>query len=505
MDRIKDTACREIITAGSGTIISPRGPSSEATPDSWVARYGDKHRMSRVANWPLGIEPPKKVRVNWRSNHWVLQWWEPRARKNVAERVDGDLIAAIARAREIDRRLLEFKASGNVSQRTKHRELVERYLRDLDARADAGEIEPRSFTRYRSALIGHYLAFAELPENSRRWPFAMNADREFALGLARFLRARSVSPNGRGGTAGGHPMKSGGFVIDAVRSLYAWAADPDRGQLLGDGFRNPFLRKASQRGQSRDPFGEPDVTSAMAQLLFEACDDYQLRLFAPMTFYGLRASEPAYLFGEYVDDLWLRVPCNPEIGYTTKGKRDKRLPLLEPLRQLLGAPRPGLLFLRRSVAEGKERPPLLGSSLAQLEAEFQKRVRQSPGASAVDRQKVRDKVLKEAGATSYDRIEAEFQSLARRLDWPSTATLKDLRHLFATTMAAAGMPEPYRQYLMGHATTTAVIGIYTHLNRLREQYVLAVDREWRPLVERIERRTTGTATKAPDLNVSTSF
>jgi hypothetical protein len=98
----------------------------------------------------------------------------------------------------------------------------------------------------------------------------------------------------------------------------------------------------------------------MAVGLLRACDDYQLRLFATLIFYGLRAAEPTYLFGEHLDDQWLRVPCIPELGYTTKGKRDKRLPLFEPLKTMLGRAKPGLLFVRRAVAEGREQCPLLG-------------------------------------------------------------------------------------------------------------------------------------------------
>jgi hypothetical protein len=50
------------------------------------------------------------------------------------------------------------------------------------------------------------------------------------------------------------------------------------------------------------------------------------------------------------------------------------------------------------------------------------------------------------------------------------------------------MPEPYRQYLMGHATTSAAIGVYTHLNRVRELYLAAVEKELAPLVATLERR-----------------
>jgi hypothetical protein len=179
----------------------------------------------------------------------------------------------------------------------------------------------------------------------------------------------------------------------------------------------------------------------MAGQLLGACDDYQLRLFAVFVFYGLRAAEPVYLFGEYLDEDWLRVPCNPKIAYTTKGKRDKRLPLLHPLKDLIGPAQAGLLFVRRQVAEGKEKPPLLGSPLARLEEEFRRRVTESSAGSAAHRYTIRDTLLKEAGATSYDQIESEFGVLARRLAWAKAATLKDLPHFRSWRLGDAGRLE----------------------------------------------------------------
>ena len=133
-------------------------------------------------------------------------------------------------------------------------------------------------------------------------------NREFALGFAAFLSNREVSPNGSENAAK-RRMAGQRFVWDVVRTMYLWAADQDRGNLLSEGFRNPFLRHAGARKAPADPFGEPDVTVDMAVALLEGCDDYQLRLFSLLAFYGLRAAEPAFLFGEYIADGWLRVPA----------------------------------------------------------------------------------------------------------------------------------------------------------------------------------------------------
>ncbi len=176
---------------------------------------------------------------------------------------------------------------------------------------------------------------------------------------------------------------------------------------------------------------------AMAADLLTICDPYQFPIFALYIFCCLRTAEPCYLFGEHIEEGWLKVPCMPDLAYTTKGKRDKRLPLVNPLRPLL-EPRPGLLRLRRVAAEGKEHAPLLGRPLAALIAEFQTRLTRE-SMTAGQRQRLRDRIIREAGGLDYDRIEEEFRGLAARLNWRPQATLKDFRHLFASSLANAGL------------------------------------------------------------------
>ncbi|HKB41103.1 MAG TPA: hypothetical protein VKD72_32040 [Gemmataceae bacterium] len=285
-------------------------------------------------------------------------------------------------------------------------------------------------------------------------------------------------------------MRGHGFVLDTVRAMFEWAADADRGALLAEGFRNPFLRRGERRSLLQgDPLAEPDVTLPMALEMVKACDGYQLRLFLPLLVFGLRATEPCWLFREFLDAGWLRVPCLPELGYSTKGRRDKRFPLLEDLNDfwdLLRADRTqGLLYLRRAVDEGGENAPLRERSLEQITAEYRRRCGASKKPDAATRRRLRDEVLADAGGLRYDDIEREFRSLARQLGWPRQATLKDLRHLFATTMNNASLPETYRRYLMGQSPGKAALTAYTHLNELHRHFAEAVRREWQPLLDAV--------------------
>ena len=88
----------------------------EATPakSSWTRKYGDRHRFERVTDFPAGIVPPRRVRIYRRNGHHLLRWWDPAARRNLAERVDGDLVTAIVRARQVEERITHFRAGGQL-------------------------------------------------------------------------------------------------------------------------------------------------------------------------------------------------------------------------------------------------------------------------------------------------------------------------------------------------------------------------------------------------------
>jgi hypothetical protein len=309
----------------------PTDQDAEAKAGEWAARYGEKHAWRRLEEFPPGLTPPTKVRLYRRADHFLLNWWDPGEKRNRSERVDGDLLTALTRARQVDQRVRAFKTAGAGKRvRLGHAELVSGFVADLGRRAEAGEVAPLTVDRYASALR-HYLDYCERPEVSRTYPTAARVNREFRLGFAAFLSA--LPARGRG--AGGH-----GFVLDAVRAMYEWGADPDRGGLLPDGFRNAFCLAAGRKPVFRgDPLAPPDITLAMALDLVAATDQFQLRLFGLILVFGLRAAEPCTLFAEHLRDGWLRVPCVPELDLLTEGRRDKTLPLIAELDPFLGVVR----------------------------------------------------------------------------------------------------------------------------------------------------------------------
>ncbi len=459
------------------------------TSDVWFARYSKRHRLVRVKKMPNGVRPPRKVRIYRRRDHTLLQWWEPSTKRTHSLRVEGDLLDALAKAREIDERLTNFKRSGHCSRRLTVLALTEKYLEDIRKRTDAGQLAVASDRRTRSAL-GHFQTFAQGPPISTRYAVAHSVDRAFVLEFEAWLRQRRVCANGRGDSASGRLMASADLVIDIVRSMFHWAADPERGNLLPAGFINPFRRHGQRsRKAQRDPLGEPDVDVAMAAEFLKACDSYQLRLFAPIIMWGLRPTEAIWMFRESMDGTFLRHTCIDDLNYTTKGVRNKSLPLIEPLSQLLASgAKEGLVLRRRAVEEGREQPTLVGRSQQELIQAYQKRCGEQSATTANDRQRVRDQVLYDAGALTYKRIQGEFIQIAQQLSWPSSATLKDFRHLCQTALDNGGMTREERQYLMGQSLGTAAITAYIHINKLPEHYTRAVESEMAPILQVLRER-----------------
>ena len=61
---------------------------------------------------PPGSKCPGAYGSTSARDHHLLQWWDSAAKQNLSERVDGDLVAAVFRARQIDERLEHFRSSG---------------------------------------------------------------------------------------------------------------------------------------------------------------------------------------------------------------------------------------------------------------------------------------------------------------------------------------------------------------------------------------------------------
>ncbi|MBR9804549.1 hypothetical protein GYB59_23905 [bacterium] len=402
------------------------------------------------------------------------------------------------RAREIEERLARARSSGLGVAKLTFQQLHEQYVEMLRTRADADEISPKTLSRYSSAL-NHFLEFASQDKIDLQYRFAANVDQKFVLSFKAFLSNLRVSPNGHP-HAKPQPLKSIGYVLGVVRGMFSWGTNEKSGPLLPMEFRNPFQANITTRKDRRaqDLFGDPDVTIEMASNFLQRCDEYQLRLFSPIILFGLRASEPCFVFREDLDAEWLRVIGRPELGYDTKGLRDKRLPLSLELHELLTAHRVEdscLLLTRRSVFEGTEEVMEKASTAADMIDRYRQYCESERNPSATTRARIFHQLIKEAGGLDYDHIDREFRKVAAQLRWPKAATLKDFRHLFSTSLENAGVPLFYRRYLMGQSPGTSPVTTYTHLNQLREQHQRAVGSTLAPLYQAFQERVADLGVK----------
>ena len=459
--------------------------------NNWVKKYSERHRFHRVLQLSAGIKMPRKVRIYQRSEHFVLQWWDRQFKKTLSTRVDGDLIEAISKAREIDENLLNFRRSGKCNARINQVQLLAQYQAHLERRSNSGEISLTTVNRYRSAL-SHYANFVKQPHILARYEKAIGIDHAFALEFRTYLKNLWVSPNGHP-AASRKRLESLTYVMNTARGLFAWALSDQSGPLLPPQFTNPFaVRFRDTDETSSDLFGDPDISLAMAADFVRACDAWQLPLFCMYIFYGLRAAEPCWLFAESISYDWLRVECDRQLGYTTKGRRDKRLPMIEPVRRALAiaaCPRSeGLLFQRRPSAIRRQRDQVLTRSREEMRTSYSNRIKERKTTSAAEAIKLRGEIHWQSGGLNYDLINKEFRQIHDRLGWTKSATLKDFRHLFSTCMGNAGIPDYYRKYLMGQSQGKAAIVQYTHLNQLKEHFQKAIHEQMGPILQALNQR-----------------
>lgn len=459
----------------------------------WSLRYGERHRLERITEFPKGIAPPAKVRLYWRRDHYVLQWWDRRTKRTLSDRVNEDFVAAISRAREIERQMEEVGHTHPGCRKLTFRDLIAGFLTDTRRRAASGEIDARTVTRYESALA--YLSlFTEQPLVARSYPHPGRVDRQFVQEFCAFLQAQLVSPNGHPSTPR-RPMQAPHYVLEIVRASFNWAVDPERGKLLSTAFRNPFLaRTGLLRRPAPDLTREPPITLTMAEDFIGACDHFQLRLFVPLILFGLRATEPAWLFQEDLANGWLNVCCHPELDYLTKGRRDKKFPIDGVLADLLAGSETAGLMLRQQLPAPAGTPTAGSASFKTLVAAYRQDCARHKDLSLVQRREIRDRLLKQEGGLSYDGINGQFRRIARGLGWPPGATLKGFRHLFATALENSGCPETYRRYFLGHSPGRAASLSYTHLDQIRRHFERFTADEFAPILKAIHARAGASAT-----------
>ena len=321
--------------------------------------------------------------------------------------------------------------------------------------------------RYRTAVehLASYVAGARGNLRTDRF------DTSMAERFVRYLRTTKVSPNGHANTRL-RRMRDKGivFILGTCRALFNFAREQ---RHLPAYAPNPFSGLAIERMPIDDAKPIRPLTPEQEVAFFSACDPWQFRVFFILAFTGLRVGELTHLLIDNdvsFDDSLIRIRNKPGLRWQVKTRNLRDVPLLpearEVLRTCVGDSRSGPVLLRRRFACTGLRPPLAGRSMPELEREVTNRIeaaqaRQDAPLTRLQVHRIGWTVWRDAGAVKETTIRTEFMRITKRIGLGHLTCPKDLRHLFATSLQAAGVDPMVRRDIMGH-TTLEMTAHYTH-------------------------------------------
>jgi hypothetical protein len=206
--------------------------------------------------------------------------------------------------------------SNGKNQRSKLRDLVAEFL--ADKRRSRGL---QTAQDYRSRLAP-VLDFAELAENSKRWPLAMDIDVDFGKSLRAFLHQYCCTRNGRPGcqtkALSGRQIVN---VLECLRTVLHWARSARIRKLPADWIM-PLTADLIGRPPAKNPMRADPLPQAVRVQMVTAMDRWQLSQLATSLVLPLRPGEAAgLLIGDVnFDKGWLEFGEHLKDVNFTKGK-----------------------------------------------------------------------------------------------------------------------------------------------------------------------------------------
>nr|WP_303652780.1 tyrosine-type recombinase/integrase [Paludisphaera mucosa] len=210
---------------------------------------------------------------------------------------------------------------------------------------------------------------------------------------------------------------------------------------------------------------------------FRAADDWAFAVHFTLAKTGMRPGELAHLLVEDVDlDAgWLHVRNRPALGWRIKTGKDRSLPLIEELvevlRRVIGARPAGPIFLRRRYDPGSS--PAGASDQSALVRLLEKRAAAEADLAGraltrAERARVARGVWRDAGAIDPDQARTAFLQTTRAMGLAGATCPKSWRHTFATLLQDANVDPLIRQVTLGHqpgspgSGALGMTGVYTH-------------------------------------------
>lgn len=367
------------------------------------------------------------------------------------------------------------------------RQLINEYL--VEVRRLRGK---NTCDAYRTRLMP-VLDFAEQIKIRKKWPLAMDIDREFAVSLRSFLHQYQTTRNGRpGGTPKILSERQIHNILVCLRTMLSWARRPDVRKLPID-FANPLTRDLVGTRPKKDPLREDKLPVEQRVQIVAHMDTWQLCQLSLSLVLPLRPDEAT---GLLISDVcfekgWLRFGTRLEGGDFNKGRQDFVLPfpseLTSILRTCIGDRTEGpLLRDRKSFSGRRKRPPVSFAELPQLYRERRQKAPRDEIQSEQDGKRVFRDLLRELGGVSEDMIAVEFKKLLGRCGLAEGRSLVTLRHSVSTAMERTpGMPHLALRYLTSHSTQD-ILNEYVALEPVKamQLYFDTI----RPLLEAIMQR-----------------
>jgi integrase len=210
---------------------------------------------------------------------------------------------------------------------------------------------------------------------------------------------------------------------------------------------------------------------------FAAAGAWDFPIHATLAKTGIRRGELAHLLIEDLDlrGGWIDIRGKPELGWNVKTGRERRVPLVPELvnvlQRLVGDRAAGPVFL----GERFDRHPqnaLNGDRLSLARAANERlkaaAIEQGRALSRREQAAVLRSVWRDAGALDSDRVRTSFIKTARAAGVPQATCPKSWRHTFATLLQEANVDPLIRQETLGHRPPSAdmsalgMTGVYTH-------------------------------------------
>jgi len=310
----------------------------------------------------------------------------------------------------------------------------------------------QTVNRYRTATE-HLLRFLEQTPVRSVALFQIAHAEQFV----RYLRNIRVAPNGHPNTAKRTLLDKGiQFILETCRSLFMFAA---KRRYLPPYAENPFT--ALELGRMPLEIRRPIVMPVQAQVVevFAGASAWEFDILLTLALTGMRPGELSHLLIEDfdVEGRMLHIRSRTELGWQTKTRRDRSVPLVPPLteilQQMLAGRRSGTLFVRPRTLGSQL--PSWGSSARQVQHELQRRqveaeVTLARSLDRRERAQLIPRLWLELGMVKPDFIRNCLLRLSQKSGVRELATPKTFRHLFATTLQEGRVDPLIRNELLGH-------------------------------------------------------